>query len=208
MRNILNRLSIASVVLLILSLTSCSSFNLVDLNSKPAGSSIAVICGINNDANVALATVMTESLQNKTSFKVLSQKQVADAVPNYPTRITGPYKYAYMQIDEDYTRTDIEKLKDYYKKLKVKYMLVIWVPILTTVKTTSQYGTSIDEQLHTITQLYEFPEGKEVGNAKNIISKYDGTTYVGSNKGTKKDIMMMYCDRLVKDLAEKMKIGK
>jgi hypothetical protein len=67
-----------------------STFNPVNGDFKPKGKTLAVIAGLDNDANALTAQYMTESLKKNTRFQVMSQKQVRQAVPGYPDNIQGP----------------------------------------------------------------------------------------------------------------------
>ncbi len=144
-------------ILLPLFLSACSGFNLVDQNFKPRGRTLAVISGLNNDPNVLAAQHMTDALRKNSRFQVLSQKQVAQSVSNYPQNIKGPYKTAYFQIDTDYSNTDIKKIRQIQQQLGVDYLYVMWTPT----------ATVMNDKIYTyhiITQLFEGPSSKEVGN--------------------------------------------
>jgi hypothetical protein len=144
-------------LLLPLFLSACSGFNLVDSNFKPKGKTLAVISGLNNDPNLLAAQHMTDALRKNSRFQVMSQKQVAQSVANYPQNIKGPYKSAYFQIDTDYSNTDIKRIRQIQQQLGVDYLYVMWTPS----------ATITNDKIYTyniITQLFEGPSSKEVGN--------------------------------------------
>jgi len=146
-------------VLLILSLTACSysAFTLTESGFKPKGKSLAVLAGLNNEANVAAVKYMSDALGANSRFQVMSQSKVAQSLPAYPTNIKGPYKYAYLNIEPDYSKTDMKKVRDIQQQLGTDYLYVMWAPSSYTV---NHQGV----QLWFIGQLFEFPSGKEVGN--------------------------------------------
>jgi hypothetical protein len=106
---------------------------------------------------------MAAALKKHTRFQVVSHKQVASTLPNYPQKITGPYRFAYFEIDEDYANTDRKRIQQVQQKLGVDYLYVIWAPTATVTQ-----GTI--EQLHCIAQLFEGPSSKEVGNGKFAVT--------------------------------------
>jgi hypothetical protein len=136
-----------------------ATFSLVDTGYRPKGKSIAVISGLDSDANVVVAERMTAAFKKHTRFQVVPHKQAASAIPNYPQKIKGPYLFAYFEIDEDYGNTDRKKIQQIQQKLEVDYLYVIWAPTATVTQ-----GTI--EQLHCIAQLFEGPSSKEVGHGK------------------------------------------
>ena len=148
-----------SILFIVLSLFvgACSTFNLVDQNFRPKGKTLAVISGLNNDPNVLTAQYMTDALRKNSRFQVMSQKQVAQSVSNYPQNIKGPYKTAYFQIDTDYSNTDIKKIRQIQQQLGVDYLYVMWTP-------TAPVMNDKLHTLHIIAQLFEGPSSKEVGN--------------------------------------------
>jgi hypothetical protein len=141
-------------------LTGCiETFSLVNADYRPKGKTIAVVSGLDSDANVAVAERMSAALRKHTRFQVTPHKQVAAALPGYPSKIKGPYLFAYFEIDEDYGNTDMKKIRQVQQQLGVDYLYVIWAPTATVTQ-----GTI--EQLHCIAQLFEGPSSREVGHGK------------------------------------------
>jgi hypothetical protein len=152
----------AAFLLMLMSafLTACiASFTPVDSNFKAKGKTIAVVAGLENDPNVHLAQAMTEALKKNTRFQVMSQKQVTQALPGYPSRIQGPWKSAYFEIEVDYGKSDQKKIRTIQQKLGVDYLYVIWTPSETV------YNEKI-HQLNAVGQMFEGPNSKEVGNGR------------------------------------------
>ncbi len=145
-------------VLLLLSLTACSYsvFSLTESGFKPKGKSLAVIAGLNNEVNVVAAKYMSDALGANSRFQVVSQNKVSQSLPAYPANIKGPYKYAYLNIEPDYSKTDMKKVRDIQQQLGVDYLYMMWAPV-------SAGNQQVVRYLF-IGQLFEFPSGKEVGN--------------------------------------------
>lgn len=154
-------LQLTTMLFLLTVSCSHSAFTVKQRSYHPTGKSVAVIAGINNEINRIAALHLTRSLTQHTSFQVISQEIVTNSVPNYPSNIKGPYKHAYLQIEPDYSRTDVKKLIEIHRKLGVDYLYVLWAPVAST----GSAGVSQSVvQLYFIGQLFEFPEGKEIGN--------------------------------------------
>ncbi|MDH4162320.1 MAG: hypothetical protein OEW15_06465 [Nitrospirota bacterium] len=135
------------------------TFSLIETDYRPKGKSIAVIAGLDSEANVVMAQRMTEALRKNTRFQVMPHKQAAQAIPNYPVKIKGPYSSAYLEIEEDYNNTDKKKIKDIQQKVGADYLYVVWTPTATVTQGTIH-------QLHVIAQMFEGPGAKEVGHGK------------------------------------------
>ncbi len=192
------------ILVIMFSFVSCVSyFNLKKEIADAEGSEIAVISGINNEPNLSFAMMLTASLQKHSRLKVMSQKKIAEAIEYYPFRIEGPWKFAYVDIEPAYGKMNIEKIREIQKRLGVKYLYVIWTPVETSY--TIQNAGNVYE-LHTISQLFEFPEGEPIGGSKFVIAKHPGM--FSSMGKSKRDVMMYYADNVAKEISEKMKVIK
>lgn len=140
--------------------TGCiSTFTLKEQDYRPKGKTLAVISGLDSEANLAMAHGMTEALRKHTRFQVLSQKQVAQAVAGYPQKIRGPYRSAYFDIEADYGHTDRKKVQEVQRKAGADYLYIVWAPTATVTQGTIH-------QLHIIAQMFEGPEAREIGNGR------------------------------------------
>lgn len=147
------------LTLLGLSVGCISAFTPIDSNFKPKGKTLAVIAALENKENVEVAYHMTEALKKNTRFQVMSQKQVAQTLSDYPSKIQGPFRSAYFEIETDYSKTDIKKIRAIQKRLGSDYLYVIWTPSRTI------YNRKM-EVLNIVAQMFEAPSSKEVGNGK------------------------------------------
>ena len=129
-----------------------------DIHAKQ-GSTIAVLSGLDNLANLQLANYVSQTLQQESSFHVLSQKNIASKIKGYPLDIQGPYSTSYFTIEKDFSQTDHKKLNQIQKKLGVDYLFVLWIPVT---KTHNNKCCMIQA----ITQLYKFPGGQELGRGE------------------------------------------
>jgi hypothetical protein len=155
-------------------LSGCATFQLTQEPFQPKGKKLAVIAGLTNPSSLLAAQALADELGKTSQFQVLSQRQVAQAIPNYPQLVKGPYKSAYFEIDVDYGRTDLARVKELQQHLGVDYLYVLWAPA-----TVSHGGSTFFFKNYPITQivaqLFESPGSKEVGRSQYAIRVDDET---------------------------------
>jgi hypothetical protein len=162
---------------LMLVLSGCATFHLTQEPFQPKGKKLAVISGLTNASSLSLAQALVDELGRTSQFQILSQKQVAQAIPNYPQLVKGPYKSAYFEIDVDYVKTDVAHVKGLQQHLGVDYLYILWAPA-----TVSHGGSSLFFKNYPVTQivaqLFESPGGKEVGRSQYAVRVDDQTHQV------------------------------
>jgi len=168
---------LGTIIGLILALSGCSTFHLTQEPFQPKGKKLAVIAGMTNDSSLRIAKSFGYELGKTSMFHVLSQTQVAQAIPNYPQLVKGPYKSAYFEIDVDYAKTDVGRVKELQQHLGVDYVYVLWAPA------TVSHGNSSWFSKHylvtqIVAQLFESPGGKEVGRGQYAVRVDDQTHQV------------------------------
>jgi len=116
-------------------------------------------------------------------------EEIIRRVPGYPMKIQGPYSAAYFGIDEDYTRTDVNRIKRIMSKLDVDYLYVLWAP--------SVVRSSHSIQINIITQLFEFLSFRDIAHAGYYIKYAAGDTFsidrsakIHISNATKKSILV------------------
>jgi len=192
------------VLLVILSsvIAGCAStFNPVSNDVKFKPKSLAVIAGLDNEPNVLLAQAMSESLKKNTRFQVMPYKQVKQSLANYPTDIQGPWKSAYFEIEVDYTKTDMKKVRAIQQQLGVDYLYVLWTPSETV------YNRKI-HSLNVIGQMFE--NGKEVGNGRfnSVAGRTDCCLVPAPDAGDKVKAIKDATDYVAKEIGEKTGMAK
>jgi hypothetical protein len=159
---------------LVLLLSGCSTFHLTQEPFHPKGKKLAVVSGLTNASSLSIAQALGDELGKTSLFQVLSQKQVAQAIPNYPQLVKGPYKSAYFEIDVDYDKTDMARVKELQRHLDVDYLYVLWAPA-----TVSHGNAGWFSKNYLITQivaqLFESPGGKEIARSKYAVRVDDQT---------------------------------
>lgn len=173
-------------------ISGCSTFHLTQDPFQPKGKKLAVIAGLTNPSSLYAAQALADELGKASRFQVLSQKQVAQAIPNYPQLVKGPYKSAYFEIDVDYGKTDLARVKELQQHLGVDYLYVLWAP-----STVSHGGSTFFFKnypiMQIVAQLFESPGGKEVGRSQYAI-RVDDETH---------DVLRDDMQRVAQELAEK-----
>jgi len=149
-------------------LTGCATFQLLQEPSGVNGKKLAVIAGLTNPSSLQAAQTFADEVAKASRFQVLPQKQVAQAIPNYPQLIKGPYASAYFEIDEDYAKTDVGRVREIQKQLGADYLYILWAP--TSVQSGGK-GLFFKNYpvVHVVAQFFEFPGGKEIGRGKYMI---------------------------------------
>ena len=163
---------LGTIIGLILALSGCSTFHLTQEPFQPKGKKL-----MTNDSSLRIAKSFGDELGKTSMFHVLSQTQVAQAIPNYPQLVKGPYKSAYFEIDVDYAKTDVGRVKELQQHLGVDYVYVLWAPA------TVSHGNSSWFSKHylvtqIVAQLFESPGGKEVGRGQYAVRVDDQTHQV------------------------------
>jgi hypothetical protein len=151
------------IVLVTLAACSANPYLVNQKDFRPDGGELAVIAAKPNGLTELHAFYITLGLQINSRFTVLSQKQVAEKLGTYPVNIQGPFEYVYTNIHSDYTKTDLNAIKEIQQKLGVKYLYVIWSPREFT-------GNFFFENrwgwvpVDNIVQVFEFPGAREVAH--------------------------------------------
>ena len=170
----------------------CSTFQLTHEPFVPKGKKLAVIAGLTNPSSLEAAHALADELVKASQFQVMPHKQVAQVIPNYPQLIKGPYNSAYFEIDVDYGKTDLERVKQLQKNLGTDYLYVLWVPSVTTNGQKSLFSKDYS-MMQVIAQLYEFPGAREIGHG----------TYMMRVDDEKKEIVRDDLQRVTQELAQK-----
>jgi len=187
------------VMLVILSsvIAGCiSAFDPVNSDVKFKPKSLAVVAGLDVEQNVQLAQAMSESLRKYTRFQVIPHKQAAQKIAGYPVKIQGPWKSAYFEIEVDYSKTDMKKVRSIQQQLGVDYLYVLWTPSETV------YNRKI-HSLNVIGQMFE--NGKEVGNGRfnATAGKTDCCLVPAPDAKDKADAMKDTADLVARQIGER-----
>jgi hypothetical protein len=178
-------------------LSGCATFHLTQEPFQPKGNKLAVIAGLTNPSSLQAAQALANEIGQSSQFQVLPQKQVVQAIANYPQLVKGPYSSAYFEIDEDYAKTDVGRVKDIQQRLGVDYLYILWAP--TSVQSGGR-GLFFKNYplMHVVAQVFEFPGGKEIGRGKYLLRVDDDH----------KELLQDDVARIAKEFAEKTHMPK
>jgi hypothetical protein len=163
-----------SAIAFALFLSGCATFHLTQEPFQPKGKKLAVISGLTNASSLSVAQVLGDELGKTSHFHVLSQKQVALAIPNYPQLVKGPYKSAYFEIDVDYSKTDLTRVKELQQHLRVDYVYMLWAPATVSHGRSTWFSKNYPVT-QIVAQLFESPGGKEIGRSQYAVRVDDQT---------------------------------
>jgi hypothetical protein len=180
-----------------LCLSGCATFHLTQEPFRNNGKKLAVIAGLTNPSSLQAAQALADEVGKASRFQVLPQTHVARAIPNYPQLIKGPYTSAYFEIDEDYARTDMDRVSAIQKHLGVDYLYILWAP--TSVQSGAK-GLFFKNypSVHVVAQVFEFPGAKEIGRGKYMI-RFDED---------RKELLRDDLATVAKEFAEKTRMPK
>lgn len=135
---------------------------LMDQSYQLKPDSIAVIAGSNDSAEINMAKALTEELQKRSKFKVISQEEISKRIPKYPYEIKtaapkDPKKPVWFAPDQK------KKLKSIQSRLKAKYLFVVWSTNMSMQTVTySNGGGSTTYFITFLGNMIENPNGKVV----------------------------------------------
>ena len=169
-------------------------FALKDATYTIKPTSVSVITGGAEEADLKLAEYLTKELKERTSLHVMEQSDVSKAIPSYPIAVKTVEqdngKSAWVDPSE---KVKLEKIQT---KLKTNYVFVIWSKGLT--KSTScsnQGGCTNTYSTNVYGNMLEYPAGKIVSHTAFNKRNSDSVLALFRSKG-------YYIDELLKDSAE------
>jgi hypothetical protein len=198
MHRLLRHISwIGMAVVVTLCVSGCATFHLTQGSFQPKGKKLAVIAGLTNPSSLQAAQALADEVGKASQFQVMPPPHIAQAIPNYPQLIKGPYTSAYFEIDEDYDKTDVGRVKEIQKHLGTDYLYVLWAP--TSVQSGGK-GLFFKNYpvMHVVAQVFEFPGGREIGHGKYMIRVDDDH----------KELLRDDLARVAKEFAEKTHMPK
>ncbi len=164
------------------------------------------MAGVDNDMNIAVAESMAEALVRNSTFKVMPAKQVAQRVAGYPQQIKGPYNSADITIDINYSKTDLQKVKEIMRKLGTDYAYVIWAPTgySRTVVDRNTSGMSGKSKIYpAVAQLFQGPDAKVVGQGRFDVAAVKYVPFTAASDDDVKDAVEYTTEIVSKYVAEK-----
>lgn len=156
------------------SLIACKAtnfpFNPIDAKKTYKPTTIAVISGDDHDSHMKLAGFITDELAKRSSFNVMSQKEIAKRISNYPQSIVINTE---VKENEEkpiwFPASEKAKLNAIQAKLKVDYLFVVWNRFVRRVTVTGGYGGgSTTDYVYPAGNLIEYPGGKVLASTMSV----------------------------------------
>jgi hypothetical protein len=116
----------------LLTATGCSSaepFTLTEKRTEIRPGTIAVICGSSDEKDIKLAEETTRFLKEKTGFRVMSQKEIEEKLPMYPSYLLEEQSIETdsWTISQNYlTEKNMAAISRIQQQLGVQYIFLIW----------------------------------------------------------------------------------
>ncbi len=156
-----------SLAVIVLLLSGCGGvykpFELMDDNAKMKPGTLAVIAGDTSEPTPLIAEALTKQLRERSTFRVLSQDEVARRIGKYPVSI----KRASPESEDRpvwYAKGEKAKIDSIQAQVKADYLFIVWTGRLNKiVRTSSQGGSSVSYEVGVVGNVVEYPKAKTVG---------------------------------------------
>jgi hypothetical protein len=169
-------------------------FALKDPNYPVNPTSVSVITGGPEEADLKLAEYLTKELKERTTLQVASQDDISKAIPSYPIAIkTIEEQGGEVAWVDPSEKTRMETI---HAKLKTNYVFVIWSKRMTkSTYCSNQGGCTNTYSANVYGNMLEYPSGKIVSHTAFNKSNSDSVLALFRAKG-------YYVDELLKNSAE------
>ena len=169
-------------------------FALKDPNYPIKPTSVSVITGGSEEADLKLAEYLTKELTERTTLQVVGQKEVSKAIPSYPITVkTVEEKDGQVAWVDPTEKVRIEKIQ---AKLKTNYVFVIWSKrMMKNTVCSSRGGCTNTYSADVYGNMFEYPSGKIVSHTAFNQRNSDSVLALFRSKG-------YYVDELLKNSAE------
>ncbi len=192
----LRPVAILTAALLLAGCGGGTMFALKDAGYQVKPTSVSVITGGAEEADLKLAEYLTKELKDRTTLQVIEQSDVSRVIPSYPVSIKSVVEQdgAVAWIDP----SEKPKLDKIQTKLKTDYVFVIWNKGLTKLTSCSNRGGCTNTySTNVYGNMLEYPTGKIVSHTAFNKRNSDSVLALFRPKG-------YYVDELLKDSAEEI----
>lgn len=171
-------------------------FALKDASNPIKPTSVSVITGGSEEADLKLAEYLTKELKERTTLQVVGQEEVSKVVPSYPIAVKTVEQNGGESAWVD--PSEKPKLEKIQTKLKTNYVFVIWSKGLAkTTYCSNRGGCTNTYSTNVYGNMLEYPGGKIVSHTAFNKSNSDSVLALFRPKG-------YYVDELLKDSAEEI----
>ncbi len=158
---------------------------------------IAVLSGGRSEVDVKLAANLTQELKKKSTFRVMSQEEIARRISGYPSELVRIAKIPKAEEDNYawFSQGNKGRVDAAHAQLNTDYIFVIWAGDLTRWVTSGQGGTRVDYVVSVYGRFLEYPKGRI--DAYSAFGRSRGQSCCLFGKSEGEDV-----DALLKDAAE------
>jgi len=137
-------------------------FELYDEKTTIRTGTIAVIAAEGSELTVRLADSLTRELKERSTFKVLSQEEVARRVGKYPVNIKegkpeNPDKPVW------FAKGEKARIDSMQTQLRADYLFLVWTDNLRKLVRSGQGGSSVTYSVDVYGNLIEYPRSRAIG---------------------------------------------
>ena len=157
-------------------------FALYDEKTVIRSSSIAVVSADTSELTVQLAESLTRELKARSTFKVLSQEEVARRLGRYPVKVKpgtpdNPDKPIW------FAKGEKAKVDSMQAQLKTEYVFLVWTDNLRKVTRTGQGGSSVTYSVDVYGNLVEYPKSRAIGYTSFARNQGQSCCLFGKSEG-------------------------
>jgi len=188
--------AIAALGLLLGGCSGGTLFALKDPGNSIKPTSVSVITGGSEEADLKLAEYLTKELTDRTMLQVVSQDIVSKTIPSYPITVkTVEEKDGEIEWVDPSEKPRIEKIT---AKLKTNYVFVIWSKRMRmTTYCSNRGGCTNTYSADVYGNMLEYPGGKILSHTAFSKKNSDSILALFRSKG-------YYVDELLKNSAEEI----
>jgi hypothetical protein len=169
-------------------------FALKDPNYPVQPTSVSVITGGSEEADLKLAEFLTKELTERTSLQVVGQNEVSKVIPSYPITVKTIEEKGGEVAWVD--QSEMPRMEKIQAKLKTNYVFVIWSKRLMKRTVCSDRGGCTNTYSADVYgNMLEYPSGKIVSHTAFSKSNSDSVLALFRAKG-------YYVDELLQNSAE------
>ena len=157
-------------------------FELYDEKTVIRSSSIAVVSADTSELTVQLADYLTRELKARSTFKVLSQEEVAHRLGRYPVKVKqgtpdNPDKPIW------FAKGEKAKVDSLQAQLKTDYVFLVWTDNLRKVTRSGQGGSAVTYSVDVYGNLVEYPKSRAIGYTSFARNQSQSCCLFGKSEG-------------------------
>lgn len=157
-------------------------FALYDEKTVIRSSSIAVVSADTSELTVQLADNLTRELKARSTFKVLSQEEVARRLGRYPVKVKqetpdNPDKPIW------FAKGEKAKVDSMQAQLKTDYVFLVWTDNLRKITRTGQGGSSVTYSVDVYGNVVEYPRSRAIGYTSFARNQGQSCCLFGKSEG-------------------------